>query len=364
MRKASSGDRSPAGGGILVSPDPGDWSPEYRELAAGIEARFGSAIRGRPPVPPILELHPGPSCPAGCRFCPTRGTKLYPPERRRAPLSAEELRILVKDFAVLGGETVVLSGGLEPLAGPAVATAVACAEAGLEVHLYTSGLSAVLDDPDERRALLRSAARIRFSVNGLSEASYADVQLGGGPRGRLLGRVQDRIEALLRDRAGLRGATPAIGMSFLAVADRAAEVGATLDYCERIGLDFLDVLVDITGDREVPPALAAQLDALRRLSGRRQGRLVVRVSGRTGTAPALARRCAAPRVKVAVDPYGFAWRCCYVANPELSSPDLLLGDVRADGLRAVMQSEALEPRETRCASCPDFERTLNSLAER
>jgi len=347
-----------------VSRDPDAWSPEYRELAGRIRSRYGSAIARRRPVPPILEIHPGPSCPAGCRFCPTQGAKLYPPERQREALSAEELRILVKDFAVLGGETIVLSGGLEPLSGPAVATAVAASEAGLEVHLYTSGLSALLDDPDERRALLLSAHRIRFSVNGLSEASYGDIQLAGRPGARLLARVQRRLEALVEDRDAL-GATASIGLSFVAVAGNVGEVGAALEYCEQLGLDFFDVLVDITGDGDAPPEFLPVLEGLRRREEERgAGGPRIRVSGRTGTAPARARRCAAPRVKVAIDPFGYAWRCCYVANPELSSPDLLLGDVRTRGLRAVLDSEALEPLETSCATCPDFERTVNVLAER
>lgn len=347
---------------LSASRDPDQWSHEYRELAGAIRSRYGYALLGRQRIPPILELHPGPSCPAGCRFCPTQGVKLYPAERRREPLSAEELRILVKDFAGLGGETLVLSGGLEPLTGPALAAASAAWEAGLEVHLYTSGLSALLDDPDERRVLLERVRRIRFSLNGMSTVTYGDVQLGGRPGSELLARLRRRIEALVRDRDDL-GSMTSLGISFVVVDENASEVYDALDYCERLGLDFFDVLVDIGDDRAVPEGIGRVLQELRTRARRGQGRVSVRVSGRTGTAPARSSRCLAPRVKIAVDPFGFAWRCCHVANPEVSSPDLLLGDVRTQGLRAILHSKRAQPLETGCATCPDFERTFNALAE-
>ena len=350
------------GRGLPVSGDPAAWSPEYRELSGRIRSVYrGALVRGGR-VPPILEIHPGPACPAGCRFCPTRGAKLYPPERRREPLSAEELRILVKDFAALGGETLILSGGLEPLGGPAIPTATSAAEAGLEVHLYTSGLSAVLDDPEERRALLASVRRVRFSVNGMSEATYGDVQLAGRAPTRLLARVSDRLAVLVRDRSRL-GASTAIGLSFLATSANVAELESALELCDRLELDFFHALVDIIGDVAVAPEVARSLEALRRRAADRRGKgPAVRVSGRTGTAPARTGHCIASRVKVAIDPFGMAWRCCYVANPEVASAELLLGDVRKNGLRAVLHAAAT-PVATGCATCPDFERTVNALAD-
>jgi MoaA/NifB/PqqE/SkfB family radical SAM enzyme len=347
---------------LPASRDPNAWSAEYRDLARRIRSDHGDLVRGGGRVQPILEIQPGSVCPASCRFCPTQGAKIYPPERHRAPLGEEELRLLVKEFAAFGGETLILSGGLEPLAGPAIPTAAAAAEVGLAVHLYTSALSAALDDPAERRTLLASTRRIRVSLNGLSEGTYGEIQLGGRAGGTLFARVMARIEALACDR--LRLASPAeLGISFLATEANFAEVDAALELCDRLGLDFLAVLVDIVGDRAVPPDVRVALDAFRRrVAERGPGGPAVRVSGRTGTAPARTGRCFASRVKIVIDPFGLAWRCCFVAAPEAALPELLIGDVRAEGLRAVFDA-AQRPVETGCATCPDFERTVNVLAE-
>lgn len=350
--------------GLATSSHPAAWSAEYRELAQAMRGRWAAALdRRRAVAPAILEFHPGVSCPASCRFCPTHGDKVYPPERRRAPLEAVEIAAFVAEFAGMGGRALVLSGGLEPLTGPALETAECAAALGLGVELYTSGLSAKLDDPEQRRRLLADTNRIRFSLNGFSEASYRDVQLGGRNVRGGLARVLRRIADLLRDRERL-GRTTGIGLSWVVVPGNAAELPAALCHARQSGLDFFDVLTDIEGDAAVPSDLVQRLDELRLRVGQGElAPLAVRVSGRTGVAPALALRCAAPRVKPTVDPYGFVWRCCHTANPERGPSRLRIGDLRARSLAEILRSAEAAPLHTGCRTCPDFERTFNALAE-
>jgi MoaA/NifB/PqqE/SkfB family radical SAM enzyme len=222
-------------------------------------------------------------------------------------------------------------------------------------------LSPVLDDRDERRRLVSSVCRVRFSVNGASEQVYAAVQLSGRRLRGLLARVLGRIEDVVQDRHDL-GADILIGLSFVVVPQNWHELEEVVRCGQRLGVDFLDVLVDIEGDAAIAPEAKNTLDALRQRARRGEfGALRVRVSGRTGTAPALTPLCATPRLKVAVDPFGYVWRCCHTANPEHGSPAFRIGDLRAQSLGAILRSSRVTPLATGCRTCPDFERTFNAL---
>jgi MoaA/NifB/PqqE/SkfB family radical SAM enzyme len=347
---------------LVTSTDPGVWSAEYVALAARIRAEHGPALRARGAgAPTILELHPGLSCPASCGFCPTQGRKTYPRARAREPLSTDEIRAIIGQFAQLGGRLLVLSGGLEPLAGPALPAAEWARAHGLSVHLYTSGLAPLLDDPERRARLVDAVDRVRFSLNGMSAPVYRDVQLGGRRSGELA-RVLGRIEQVARTRTERR-AIVEIGLSLVAGPRNLSDLDPALDRARALALDFFDVLLDIEGDGSAEPGLARSLARVReRAAAGAFAPLRVRVSGRTGVAPMLAPLCAAPRAKVAVDPFGRVWRCCHVANPEIGGELAEIGDLRAGDLASVLSAERLAPRRMGCATCPDFERTFNALA--
>lgn len=351
--------------GVAVGNDAADvtgWAPEYRALAREMQRDLPAPLSGAFVAPSVLELHTGRFCPAGCSFCPTSGPKLYAAGRRRSPLRHGELALLIKDFARLSGRLLVLSGGLEPLTGPALAAARLAREQGLRVHLYTSGLAPSLDRSEVRAQLLNSVDRVRFSVNAFRRQTYRSVQSPGHGGGRQdLDAVVCRIRCLLAERPR-NGPRTSIGISFVAIPANHRELSAAAGYWSRAGADFFDALIDIDCDHPAGIEVERALHQLRQRA--RRGGLAplrVRVSGRAHGAPPLGLPCAAPRAKVAVDPYGRVWRCCHVANPERGRPGLCLGDLREDSIESILRSECAAPQSTGCRTCPDWERTFNAL---
>lgn len=347
-------------GRVPRSRSTGEWASEYRSLATRIRSEFGPTLAGGSArSPSILEFHPGVACPASCTFCPTKGAKVYPKSRRGKPLAIDEIEGMLKDFALLGGKLLILSGGLEPLQGPAIETAELAAAIGLRVHLYTSGLSRELDRPAARRRLLASVERIRFSVNANVPETYRTIQAPSRRAGEDLETIRRRIELLIE---GRRPGTQ-LGISFVVIPQNANELVPAALHWREVGADFFEGLADIDEDRPPAAEVGRALDTLRGLAQHGQlAPLAVRVSGRTGGAPPLGLPCAVPRVKVAVDPYGVVWRCCHVANPERGGDSLRLGDVREGNLASVLCSPGAEPSYTGCRTCPDWERTVNAVA--
>lgn len=117
------------------------------------------------------------SCPLRCSHCSTRGGLALPDELR-----TEEIVALIQDFAQLGGQVLELSGG-EPLVHPDLREFVnAAREAGLEIRLYSSGVSGYLrgrasaPTMDSWAALHEAGLKkVFFNLQGSDEQSHSGI---------------------------------------------------------------------------------------------------------------------------------------------------------------------------------------------
>ncbi|MCX6558374.1 MAG: radical SAM protein [Candidatus Aminicenantes bacterium] len=119
---------------------------------------------------------------------------------------------------------IFLGGFGEPLSHPRIADMVALAKsAGSRVELISNGI--LLDDAMSRRLIAAGLDRIWISIDGASQASYADVRLG------------DHLPEIIAnlERLNARSNKPELGISFVAMKRNLADLPAVIDLARRLG---------------------------------------------------------------------------------------------------------------------------------
>lgn len=310
--------------------------------------------------PHVLELHPGTSCPLRCGFCYNRGAWTYG-EDPGEPMAGPELARLLDRHVESGGRELIISGGLEPFDSPHAHTVLELARARqLPTSVYTNGVSPLMG-PVTMVLLARSATQVRFSVNAATPETYRRVhrptrRVQGG-----LALVRRRVQQLLVARAGV--VLPRVGISFLVTAQNYQEIQAAAQLWAGEGVDFISFRADAQEAADFDADGCRQAtSALAELTGQgRVGGMAVRITDRLfGPGAPTARRCAAHRVKVVVDPYGRVWRCCLGAQPGRQRARFYLGDLRDRPLNEVLDEA---PEVKHCRRCTDFELMLNRTVE-
>ncbi len=207
-------------------------------------------IRGEIPRRPFdtLELFISGTCNVFCTFC-YRRDRDYGDQRI---LSTAEFVAIVNEFADLGGATLDISGGLEPLLSPAIGSVLRTGlERGLQVNLYTIGNalhSAKLAE------LLPRLSRIRVSFNAHDKESYR--QLMGVDQ---FDRVVANLRALMQARTR-RGSAVKIGISYVVTPEVFRNIPKVVDVAMGLDVDFLDLRsVSVPATSDYTPSQRAEL---------------------------------------------------------------------------------------------------------
>jgi hypothetical protein len=288
------------------------WTPRSLALAG----REGA------PRPTTLELHLSPRCQLTCAYCHSisswTGPSIYASPGETL-LTVDEYRRLVGDFRALGGETVAVSGGGEPLLHPdAPAIIRNTAQCGVETHLYTNGLTLRRFDAGALDAWLPHLASVRFSIHADAWRSR---------RGDLLRAIDATLE--YKDTRGL-----AAGMYCAMLVD-----AFPADELE-------DVLLAIAGRtwsgielRTLLPGRPSAAQTLRSAEAFLQERGITPPLLDSRCAPigasAVPQKCVALYRSVVVDPFGGVRLCCMRAH--LQATDFSY----VDNIRSTPLSECL-----------------------
>jgi len=188
-------------------------------------------VRGEHPQRPYetLELFISGTCNVNCVFC-YRRDRDYGDQRI---LSTAEFVSIVNEFADLGGTTLDVSGGLEPLLSPAIGSVLRTGlQRRLQINLYTIGNalhSAKLAD------VLPHLSKIRVSLNAHDRESYR--QMMGVDQ---FDRVVANLRALIQTRANC-GTAVKIGISYVVTPGNFGNIPNMVNVAMSLGVDFLDL---------------------------------------------------------------------------------------------------------------------------
>lgn len=212
--------------------DPGDARSLGLLPGASLRLETGEALWvARRPVFDLAKVYVEPTnrCNLTCRTCVRNAwdapTGFMAPEVFGAVLAG--LRELPRPPSVFFG------GFGEPLAHPEILPMVARARAaGASVELITNGI--LLDDPVRRALVTHGLERIWVSLDGATPEGYQDVRLGDE-----LPRILENLRALRGLREASAGASPRLGLVFVAMRRNLSQLPAVVRLGRELGMDRL-----------------------------------------------------------------------------------------------------------------------------
>jgi len=307
--------------------------------------------------PAILEMHPGTSCPLDCTFCFRQG-KGY--GAARPPLDTGNVDDLLNEFLALGGRTLNISGGLEPLNRPAVVcqALMTASRLGLNSKVYTNGVAPALSRPRVREVLACYANELRFSIHGITEATFWAVERPAS-RHTTLKTAIDNVLAVARVRPLGRGAR--IGVGFVVGPLNVAELMPAAEFWRDKHIDFLDIRADINAAGTLPTSVKRALDLFcRQVEASCFAPLKVHIGDRIHGEPSFPAYCYAPYEKLVVDPFGIVWTCCRLAHPGLRPSWARMGDLSVESLATVTERVWNCLPLPHCSVCTPWESDFNT----
>lgn len=309
--------------------------------------------------PTVLEVHPGRACPLRCTFCYRQG-QVYDVDL--PPLSEREWPSLLASFKQLGGQRVYISGGLEPLTAPqSVRTIIRRArQLNLGVRLYTSGMSRPLEFERLREDLAR-CEQVRFSVPAASEETYRRIMR---PARQDVGlhTVVDNVRSMLAVR-DFRQTGCQVGTSILVLEQNADELPQSLLCWRNMGVDFVNVRVDVCAEEQSPRVRNAVAAVQRDLATGSYHPMQVDLPLVLSRPAPHAARCYVPLEKLVVDPFGVVFTCCLLAHPGHRPAWARLGNLRRQSFAEIVDRVRHAMPRPHCAQCTPFETEFNRIHE-
>jgi MoaA/NifB/PqqE/SkfB family radical SAM enzyme len=190
--------------------------------------------RPLPPVPPpvAVNLESTLGCNLECRMCGSHLSGVTKLRRAMGP----ELLARVEREVLPGVQELSLTVAGEPFLTPRLPRFVEAAErVGAELSLNTNGT--LLKDTPLVRRVLRQSSVLRFSVDGATPETYADIRGQGD-----LDLVLDNIRTVVAIRAELPPTErPRLVMCMVLMRANVHELTAMVELVHDLGLDRLDV---------------------------------------------------------------------------------------------------------------------------
>ncbi|MEU8775802.1 dTDP-4-amino-4,6-dideoxy-D-glucose ammonia-lyase [Streptomyces sp. NPDC048606] len=240
------------------------WSNTVLPLEA--KGVFDAVLAGRPTVPDIVALYPGPTCMFRCHFCVRVTGARY--EGDRIAAGNEMFASVIDEVPTDDPYRMYVSGGLEPLTNPGLGTLVARAAArGLRLTLYTNAF-ALTDRTWQRQPGLWDLHAIRTSLYGLDDEEYRATTGKSGA----FSRVRANLARFQQLRAAL-DSPMRLGFSYIVLPGRAHRLLDLVDFIAELDaaapgrpVDFLKLREDYSGRPDGKLTLAERTelqDALR-----------------------------------------------------------------------------------------------------
>ncbi|MGW0392264.1 dTDP-4-amino-4,6-dideoxy-D-glucose ammonia-lyase [Streptomyces sp. NPDC003042] len=221
------------------------WSNTVLPLEA--KGVFDSVLAGKPAVPDIVALYPGPTCMFRCHFCVRVTGARY--EGNRLAAGNEMFASVIDEVPTDDPYRMYVSGGLEPLTNPGLGALVARAAArGLRLTLYTNAF-ALNHRTWERQPGLWDLHAIRTSLYGLDDEEYRATTGKAGA----FSRVRANLLRFQELRAALHSPMR-LGFSYIVLPGRAHRLLDLVDFIAELDaaapgrpVDFLKLREDYSG---------------------------------------------------------------------------------------------------------------------
>lgn len=310
--------------------------------------------------PKILEIHPGTFCNLNCVFC-FRQRANY--ERDSIFISKDYFKILIDDFAQMGGKEIIISGGLDPFSNPhLVYLLISCAfKASLKVKVYTNGVSKSLTEPQLKNILAFRTEQVRFSIHAINSRTYHQITRTN-PSSVAFYDVFRNVEALMKARPKVDGTK--VGICFLALPENINELVEAAELWLNTGVDFFDLRFDSATNLSVDREIAQEISHFRCLTDLGHFRpMKVTIGDYAYGKPCFASQCYAPFQKIIVDPFGIVWSCCLHAQPGYRPTRAKLGSLKADCLANIMRRIKEKFPRSHCNQCTPWEAQCNLCHE-
>jgi MoaA/NifB/PqqE/SkfB family radical SAM enzyme len=305
--------------------------------------------------PIILEFHPGVSCRLNCGFC-YRNTNTY--NSSYELISNDCLKKLIYEFAVLGGQELYISGGLEPFSVYlTVCHALLLAHnAGLKTRVYTNGTEPALQKGWVQELLVCTTAQIRFSVHARSVNTYSEIT-GIRNAKTTFALVKENILSLLERKDGYK---PLIGIGFLVLPENINELIEAAEFWRDMGADFFDLRFDSVTELSACPEISQEVSHFRCLADLNHfSPMQVNIGDFAHGKPRFASQCYAPFQKLVVDPFGLVWGCCLQAQPGYRPTWAKLGDLKSDFISVIIEGIRNRFPRSHCLQCTPYEAQFN-----
>ena len=351
----------------------------YKDLATNPNY-FKNVVAGNPVAPKRLEIHStNANCNYKCEMCLWRvkGEGKYALSDNHLLVGDEWIEVL-KDAKRLGTETVIFSGGGEPLLRKDNAEIIKAAiGVGLFTMIYTNGseISKLKKNNDELYKTILNTDWLRVSLHATTEERYA--QLVGIPKeSNPLTKVVKGLKDLISDRNSM-GLPLKLGLGFVIQNLNHDQVENVVNLANTLGLDFLNLRIDCINvtqslSDEEKNGLYKRLAMIREKLN--QGyfgnlkidfddRLIALMNGWNEPSFGSVRECKVHLYRPAINPYGRVGVCDLAAEPFFSRDNLTLGFVgQGKNFATVINESAGKSFDgSKCTSCMPGQQVINSL---
>lgn len=184
---------------------------------------------GRTRGPVYTEMELCASCNCRCTFCGVD----YLVNKSDNRIAAEDARCIIDGLHELGNRSIMFSGHGEPLLNPDAREIITYASSLMSTSLTTNGLALT----ESNLALIDGLEWIRFSINGGTPESYAQVQ---GVDAVMFERALEHIAAAA-SRKREKGLKVIVGTQLVLVPENAGSAIALAVRVKDLGVDYFSV---------------------------------------------------------------------------------------------------------------------------
>lgn len=187
--------------------------------------------------PITLEIDPTNSCPLNCADrCPWHDW------RRDSKDSLDSMALIrvINEAKDLGVQSLIWTGGGEPLSNPATLKSIQYAKSlGLENGMFTTGVAMT---PRATEILLDSLSWVRFHLDGPNSISYAEVH---GTNEQVFNKVRKNIR-YFNARKAERGVCTSVGIGTIAMISKIGEIEKFVQLALSLGVDYFQLKHDLS----------------------------------------------------------------------------------------------------------------------
>lgn len=335
-----------------------------------------------PFAPKRLEIHAtNATCNYRCEMClwHVQNQGDYQPDKRQLTLlRTDDWKKVLTQAQELGTDTVIFSGGGEPLLRPNVADVMNHAKSlSLFTMIYTNGSSlATLPFNNALYQAILGSDWLRVSLHSTTEDRYSQL-VNISPDSKPLSRVIKGIERL-RTEIGVRRLPLKLGLGFVIQSRNYDQIEDIAQLSYELGLDFLNLRVDcIDITKKLTPGEELHLyEQLRQVRGSlKEGKYgqmsidfadsLIGPMNNWTTQPQIEATsvCRVHYYRSAIDPYGRVAVCDLTAEPFYSRNELTLGYITSSTDYRAVLTEASEKQfgTDLCTSCMPGQQAINAL---